>query len=184
MWEGYHAREMPEEQKMTFFAWILVWLSEVHRLRARAEMLRAIRVIFSLCFVQVKVREMKSQLEDRGYWPLGLRPWRGMWWFFSITCNVNLIFFFSWVFQSTVHFLLVICRIRSFWENRIKWGLWSKALVKNLPANAGDTGSIPGLGRSPGEGNGDSLQYSCLGNPLHREAWWATVQGVTESDTT
>ena len=54
---------------------------------------------------------------------------------------------------------------------------------KNLPANAGDTGSIPGLGRSPGEGNGDPLQYSCLGNPMHREAWWATVQGVTKSQT-
>ena len=42
-------------------------------------------------------------------------------------------------------------------------------LVKNLPANAGDSGSIPGLGRSPGEGNGDPLQYSCLGNPMDRE---------------
>ena len=65
---------MPEEQKMAFFVWILVWLSEVHRLRARAEMLRAIREIFSLYFVQVKVREMKSQLEEGGYWPLELRP--------------------------------------------------------------------------------------------------------------
>ena len=50
--------------------------------------------------------------------------------------------------------------------------------------SAGDLGWIPGSGRSPGEGNGNPLQYSCLGNPLNRGAWWATVHGVTESDTT
>ena len=49
--------------------------------------------------------------------------------------------------------------------------------VKNPVANAWDMGSIPGLGRSPGEGNGNPLQYSCLGNPMDREAWWATVRG-------
>ena len=51
--------------------------------------------------------------------------------------------------------------------------------VKNLPANAGDVGSIPGLGRSPGEGNGNPLQYSCLGNLMDRGAWRATVHGVS-----
>ena len=50
--------------------------------------------------------------------------------------------------------------------------------------NAGDLGSIPGWGRSPGEGNGNPLQYSCLENPMDREARWATVHGVAESDTT
>ena len=55
--------------------------------------------------------------------------------------------------------------------------------VKNLPANAGDPGLIPGSGRSPGVGNGDPLQYSCLENPLDREAWWATGHGVTEGQT-
>ena len=50
--------------------------------------------------------------------------------------------------------------------------------------NVGDLGSIPGLGRSPGEGNGNLLQYSCLKNPLDRGAWYATVHGVTESDMT
>ena len=52
-------------------------------------------------------------------------------------------------------------------------------MVKNLPANAGDAGLIPGLGRSPGEGNGNPLQYSCLGNPMDRGAWQATVLEVT-----
>ena len=57
--------------------------------------------------------------------------------------------------------------------------------VKNPPANAGDVGSIPGSGRSPGEGNGNPLQYSCLGNPMDRGAWQTTVHEVTkESDTT
>ena len=56
-------------------------------------------------------------------------------------------------------------------------------MVKNLPANAGDTGLIPGSERSPREGNDNPLQYSCLGNPMAREAWQATVYGVIkESD--
>ena len=56
-------------------------------------------------------------------------------------------------------------------------------MVKNLPANAGDAGSICGLGRSPGEGNGKPLQYSRLGNPMDRGAWRATVRGVTKGQT-
>ena len=58
-------------------------------------------------------------------------------------------------------------------------------MVKNPPANAGDIrdgGSIPGSGRSPGEGHGSPLQYSCLESPMDREAWWATVHRVAESD--
>ena len=50
-------------------------------------------------------------------------------------------------------------------------GFLGGSVVKNLLANAGDVGSIPGLGRSPREGNGNSLQYSCLGNPMERGAW-------------
>ena len=61
-------------------------------------------------------------------------------------------------------------------------------MVNDLPVNSGDlgdTGSIPGLGRSPGEGNGNPLQYSCLGNPMDRRVWRATVHGVAKhSDTT
>ena len=53
--------------------------------------------------------------------------------------------------------------------------------VKVSAWNVGDLGSIPGLGRSPGEGNGNPLQYSCLENPMEGGAWWAIVHGVTKS---
>ena len=59
--------------------------------------------------------------------------------------------------------------------------------VKNPPASAGDvrdTGSIPGSERSLGRGHGNPLQYSCLEKPMDRGAWWATIQGCKESDTT
>ena len=49
-----------------------------------------------------------------------------------------------------------------------------------MPANAGDAGSVPGLGRVPGGGHGNPLQYSCLGNPMDREAWQAAVYGVAK----
>ena len=54
---------------------------------------------------------------------------------------------------------------------------------KESALNAGDPGLIPGSGRPPGEGNGNPLQYSCLGNHMDRGAWWATVHGVTKSQT-
>ena len=57
------------------------------------------------------------------------------------------------------------------------------SVVKNLPAHAGDMGLIPGLGRSPGEGNGNPLQYSCLGNPRDRGAWLSAVHGVPKRET-
>ena len=63
-------------------------------------------------------------------------------------------------------------------------GFLGGSMVKNPHANPGDSGLIPGLGRSSGEGNGNPLQYSCLGNPMNRGAWQATVHGVAkESDT-
>ena len=55
--------------------------------------------------------------------------------------------------------------------------------VKNLPANTGDLGLTPGSGRSPRGGNGNPFQYSCLENPMDRGALWATVHGVTKSQT-
>ena len=82
--------------------------------------------------------------------------------------------------QMNVEFIYVKSILYS--ENR---GFPNGSVVKNPPANIGDTDSMPGLGRSPGEGNGHPFQYSCLGNPMDREAWWATVHGFTEeSDTT
>ena len=71
-----------------------------------------------------------------------------------------------WVFQGT-------------WD-----GLPGGSVVKKLPANAGDPGLTPGSGRSPGVGNGNPLQYACLGNLMDRGAWWATVHRVAELDTT
>ena len=62
-------------------------------------------------------------------------------------------------------------------------GISGGSVVENLPANTGDPRLIPGLGRSPGEGNGNPLQYSGLGNPMNRGAWRATVHWVTKSET-
>ena len=64
------------------------------------------------------------------------------------------------------------------------WGFPGGSVVKNLPASAGDEGSIPESGRSPGGGNSNPFQYSCLGNPIGREAWQATVHDVAELETT
>ena len=74
------------------------------------------------------------------------------------------------VLNSSCFFLFVACS----WNSE----------VKNAPANVRDMGSISGSQRSPGEGNDNPLQYSCLGNPMVRGAWWATVHKVTELDTT
>ena len=63
----------------------------------------------------------------------------------------------------------------------ITWGFPGDSDGKEPACNGGDPGLIPGSGRSPGEGNGYPLQYSCLENPMDRGAWWATVQGVTKS---
>ena len=63
----------------------------------------------------------------------------------------------------------------------LRLGFPGGAVMKDPPANAGDTNSTPGMGRCPEEGNGNPLQYSSLGNPTNRGAWWATVHGVTKS---
>ena len=62
----------------------------------------------------------------------------------------------------------------------MKLVLLSEFLILEFHCNVGDPGLIPELGRSPGEGNGSLLQYSCLGNPMDRGAWWATVHGVAK----
>ena len=63
------------------------------------------------------------------------------------------------------------------------WGFVGGLGGKESACSAGDLGSVPGSGRSPGEGNGNLLQYSCLENPMDRGAWWAVVHGVAESQT-
>ena len=62
-------------------------------------------------------------------------------------------------------------------------GFLGGSVVKNLPANAEEAGSVPGLERAPGEGNGNLFQYSCLENSMDRGAWWVTVHGVAKSGT-
>ena len=61
------------------------------------------------------------------------------------------------------------------------WDFPGDSEVKSLPADAEDLESVPGLGRSPGGGNGNPFQYSCLENPMDRGAWWVTVHGVANS---
>ena len=73
------------------------------------------------------------------------------------------------------------------WSPKLSLWIWSMAgVVKNPPANVGnarDMGLIPGLGRSPGGGHGNPLQYPCLGNPTDRGVWWATVRRIAKSRT-
>ena len=65
--------------------------------------------------------------------------------------------------------------------NTFFWGFLGGSDSEETARHVGNQGSIPGSGRSPGEGNGYPLQYSCLGNPMDRGAWWATVHGATKS---
>ena len=84
------------------------------------------------------------------------------------------------------HMIWVTTGTRKMKDASNRFDLSSQAcgsVVKTPPANAGDVGWIPRLGRSPGEGNGNPLQYSCLENPMDRGAWWPTVHGVTKRQT-
>ena len=83
-------------------------------------------------------------------------------------------------------FFFLICGDSNWPVNSDHPGFPGGTVIKSLPADAGDArdvGSIPVLGRSPGVGNGKPLQYSCLGNPIDRRAWWAAVHGVPKSQT-
>jgi len=68
-----------------------------------------------------------------------------------------------------------------FGKLEMLWDFPGDSEDKESTCNAGDPSSIPGSGRSPGEGNGNPLQYSCLEYPMDRGAWWATVHGVAKS---
>ena len=76
--------------------------------------------------------------------------------------------------RSGIKFWTVLC-------SYLHVGFPGDSVVKNPPACGGDVGLIPGSGRSPGEGNGNLLQYSCLENPMDRGAWWVIVHGVAKS---
>ena len=80
----------------------------------------------------------------------------------------------EWSNHSSLHSIREVLYVQ--WQ-----GFPGGSVVKNPPAFAGDTGSIPGSGRSPGGMNGNPLQYSCLENPMDRGAWWTIVLGVVKS---
>ena len=75
----------------------------------------------------------------------------------------------------------VLDRMQLLNSESLLWASPVALVVKNLPASTGEAGLIPVSGRSPGEGNGNPLQYSCLENPMDRGAWWAAVHRVTKS---
>ena len=92
----------------------------------------------------------------------------GMYTIFGLSKHKSLIYFAGIHLQKRVQDYVSL-----FWC----W-VFPGGLLGNMPANAGDTSLTPALGRSPGEGNGNPLQYSCLENPMDRRPWWATVHGV------
>ena len=104
--------------------------------------------------------------------------------------------YFCFILQISPPFMhIIFCRIsfsgngKFMWRAEVKlglqieWGYNGEADAKESACNAGSPGSIPGSGRSPGEGNGNPLQYSFLENPMDRGAWQATIHGVAKSQT-
>jgi len=95
------------------------------------------------------------------------------------------------LFQNLYHYGLTHIRFNLYFKSTISccwncssFGFAGASDVKEYACNTGDPGLIAGLGRSPREGNGNPLQYSCQENSTDKGAWWATVHGVAESDTT
>ena len=79
------------------------------------------------------------------------------------------------------HIVSSLIKSKLWTSNGHDWGFLGGSVVKNSPASAGDPSSIPDLGRSPAEGNDNLFKYSCLGNPMDRGAWQATVHGLAQS---
>ena len=105
--------------------------------------------------------------------------------------QANVITTYYMGLSMTLYYVRITAKINleilELQRERYIWASQLALVVKNSPANAGDVGDaglIPGSGRSPGGGHGNPLQYSCLENPMDRGAWWATVHGVKELDTT
>ena len=96
-----------------------------------------------------------------------------------VTCWNNWWFFILLTFHIFPVFIVVV----NYFDNQWKLGFPGSSNSKASTYNAGDPGLIPGLGRSPGEGNRNPLQYSCLENPMDQGAYRATVHGVAESQT-
>ena len=88
------------------------------------------------------------------------------------------LFFFRW------HRSFLFQKMSIKQQSKQPWGFPGGSDSKESACKAGDGGSVPGAGRSPGDGNGYPLQYSCLENSMDRGAWWATVHGVAELDMT
>ena len=104
---------------------------------------------------------------------------------FSV-CQVDFIGAFKQKEACPLHFHYHLPLSHPFFWSLLLLTPWASQVarvVKNPPTNAGYTGSIPGSGRSPGEGNDNPLQYSCVENPMDRGAWWAMVHGITKSQT-
>ena len=119
------------------------------------------------------------------------RAWQRMRWLDGITDSMDMslsklheLAMDREVWRAAVYAVTKSRTRLSDWTELKLWNDFpSSSAVKNLPANVGDMGSIPVLGRFPGGGNGNLLQYSCLGNPMDRGTWWATVHaGLKESD--
>ena len=87
-------------------------------------------------------------------------------------------------FQTWVIVLLIASSVLVNQQHKLNMGFPGGSVGKESACNAPDPSSIPGLGRSPEEGNGNPLQYSCLGNPMDRGASWAIVHGVAQLDMT
>ena len=102
----------------------------------------------------------------------------------NLKFNQNSCMSWSWLCMDQTLNLLQFIPWMHFWGYLVySSGFPAGSEVKASASNARDPGSIPGSGRSPGEGNGNPLSYSCLENPIDGGAWWATVHGVAKSRT-
>ena len=156
-------------------------------------------IYFSCLIAQTKIFNTKLIKSDRSEhlcFVTDLR-WKGCFSTWRMMLAVSLLYLAFFRLRLCCLYVYFVLSFYHKWMNFVKWLLTKKkiiviytyqvfphgSVVKNSPANARDTGSIPGLGRFPGEGDGNPLQYSCLGNSMDRRAWRAIVHGVLKSQT-